>query len=81
VEEHPALLYAAVARSHHVRALALCERRHRLRIGLGQDRLGFAQRRRDTGNPPRPRLGELLQVLGTLEGAVSDEEHRARGDL
>jgi hypothetical protein len=81
VDEHPALRDGTLARWHHVGAIALRERRHRLGIGLGQDRLGFAQGRGDTGDPLQTRLGELLEGLGTLEGTVGDQERRAIGEL
>ena len=48
VDEPPALLDAPIARWHHAVAIALRERRHRLRISLGQDGLGFPQGRGDT---------------------------------
>jgi hypothetical protein len=81
VEAPPTWLYAPSARSHHGRARARRERRQHLRIGLGPYGLGFAQGCRDTGEPLRPRRGERLQVLCTIEGAVSDSQQRASGDL
>jgi hypothetical protein len=81
VAAHPARLYAPITRSPHVRTLALRERGQRRRIGLGSYRLGFAPGRRDPGAPLRPRLGELLKVLGTREGAVRDAPQRAIGHL
>ena len=81
VEEPPALLDATIARSDAVRARARRERSPRLRIGVGQDRLGCAQGRGDTGDPLPLRLGERPQVLGTREGTVGDKTRRARGAL
>ena len=49
-------------------ALLLCQGGHGLRSSLGQQRLGLTQGRGDAGDPFRPRLGELLEVLGTLAG-------------
>ena len=81
MDEDPALLDAAIARWHHTIALALRERCHRLGISLGQDGLGFTQGRWDSGNPLEGGLGQLLQVLGTIEGTVSDQERHPIGDL
>ena len=72
VDEPPALLDAPIARWYHVRAITLRERSHCLGIGLGQDGLGFAQGCWDTGDPLRTRLGELLEILGTIEGTVGN---------
>jgi hypothetical protein len=81
VEEPPAVRDATIARAHHVLARARHERGHRLRIGWGPDRVGFAHGRRDTGAPMRLRIGTLLAVLGTLEGPVGDTTRCARGEL
>jgi hypothetical protein len=81
VDEYPALLEAAIARWHHTIAIALRERCHRLGISLGQDGVGFAQGRWDAGNPREVGLGQLLQVLGTLEGTVSAQERHTIGEL
>ena len=48
---------------------------------MGQDRLGFAQGRWDAGDPFRTRLSELLEIFGTVEGTVGDQESGAIGDL
>jgi hypothetical protein len=81
VEEDPALLDAPIARAHHMIAIALRQRSHRLWISLGQDGLGFAQGRWDAGNPLEVGIGQLLQVLCTIEGTVSDKERHTIGDL
>jgi hypothetical protein len=79
VEEDPALLDAPIARAHRVIAIALRERRHRLRIGLGQDGLGFAQGRWDSGNPREVGIGQLLQVLCTIERTIGHQVGGAIG--
>ena len=76
VEEHPALLDATRARPDNVIAIAVRERSHRLRIGLGQARLRFAQGGWDSGDPLGPRIREFLEVLGTLEGTIGDQHSR-----
>ena len=81
VDEHPALRDTPIARGHDVIAIALRQRRHRWGIGLGQDGLGFTQGCGDTGDPLQTRLGELLQVLCTIEGTVGHQERRAIGGL
>jgi hypothetical protein len=81
VEEDPALLDAPIARASHRIAIALRERSHRLWIGLGQNGLGFVQGRWNAGNPLEVGIGQLVQVLGTLEGTVSDQERHATGEL
>jgi len=81
VDAYPAVLDAAIARWHHTRALALREWCHRLGLSRGQDGWGFVQGRWDAGNPLEVGIGQLLQVLGTLEGTVSDQERQTIGDL
>jgi hypothetical protein len=39
------------------------------------------QGRGDTDDPLRLRLNELLEVLGTIEGTVGDQQRGARGEL
>jgi hypothetical protein len=72
-DEDPAWRDAPIARWHHVRALALRERRHGLRSGLGQDRLSFGQGRWHAGDPLAAGLGQLVQILGARERAVGHE--------
>jgi hypothetical protein len=81
VKEDPALLDAPIARAYHLIAIALRQRSHRLWVGLGQDGVSFAQGRWDAGKPLEVSVGQLLQVLGTIEGTVSDKECHARGEL
>src|SRR5262249_29839515 len=81
VDQDPALLDAPIARAYHMIAITLRQRGHRLRIGLGQDGLGFVQGRWDSGNPLEVGISQLLQVLGTIEGTVSDKERHAIGEL
>src|SRR5439155_4964629 len=79
VEKDPALLDAPIARAHHVIAITLRERRHRLGIGMGQDGLGFAQGRWDAGNPLEAGISQLLQVLGTIERTIGHQVGGAIG--
>ena len=75
VDEHPALCDATIARWHHAIAIALRERRHGLGIGLGQDGLGFVQGRWHAGDPLEAGVGQLLQILGAIEGTVCKPRH------
>jgi hypothetical protein len=81
VEKYPALLHPTVRRGQDLLARFLHQRRPRLRLGLSQDGLCCAQGRGDTGEPLRTRIGELREVLGTLEGTGGHKESRAIGDL
>ena len=81
VNEAPALLDAPIARAHHMIAIAFRERSHRLGIGLGQDSLGLRTRALGLGESTQAGIGQLVQVLGALEGTGSDKERHARGDL
>lgn len=81
VEEHPAGLHSTGGGRHNLIAILLYQWGHRLRIGLGQDSLCFTQGRWDTGDPLRPRFGELLEVLCTREGPVGDKQRGAIRDL
>ena len=48
---------------------------------LGEDLLGLAQGRRDPGDPLQAGLGELLEVLGAIEGTVGHQIGRAIGGV
>ena len=73
--------HAAIGGGQHLRALVLPQRRHRVRVRLGQRLLCFGHRGGDTGDPRDPRLTEFPEVLGTIEGAVGHEGGRAVGRL
>jgi integrase len=64
-----------------VRAIARCQRGHRLGLGLGERGLRVAHRRRDPGHPLDLSLGELLEVVGGIEGTISDQIGRTRRGL
>jgi hypothetical protein len=78
VEEDPALGAAAVRRRQRLIAIALFERCHGLRLGVGQGGLGFVHGGRNTGEPLDCRLGELGAVVLALEGTVS---HQSGGSI
>jgi hypothetical protein len=62
-DEDPAWLDAPIARSPPVRARARQQRSHRPRIRLGQDGLGCAPSRGDTGALTRRQAGGQAQAL------------------
>jgi hypothetical protein len=48
---------------------------------VGEDGLGLPQRGRAPGEPRQRGLGELLEVVGALEGTVGHQRRRARGGV
>ena len=81
VDEDPALFHAPVGRWQLVSALARLKRYHGRGIGLGQGGWDFASGCRNTGDPLHLRLGQLLKVSLTLEGAIGDQIGQAVGGL
>jgi len=59
IDEDPALRAAAIRRQHAARALPLLQRRHALRMRLGQNLLGLGQGRWDPGDPLDAGIGKL----------------------
>ena len=81
IQEYPTLSDTTIGRRHHAEAIALLQGGHGLRVGLGEDGLGLPQRGRDSGDPLHLGLGELLEVVGAIEGTVSHQIRRARGGV
>ena len=79
IDAHPALLDLARGRGQRLRAIALPQRGHGLRVGLGQSGVRFAHRRGDTGDPLHRGLGELLEMLCAGEGTSGHQAGPARG--
>ena len=81
IQEHPALGAPAIGRGHHADSDSPPARGPWLRGGLGEDSLGLPQGGRDTGDPLHLGLGELLEVVGTIEGTVGHQIRRAIGGV
>jgi hypothetical protein len=81
IDEDPALRAAAIRRQHAARALPLLQRRHALRMRLGQNLLGLGQGRWDPGDPLDAGIGKLLQIVGAIEGTVGHKLGGAIGGL
>jgi hypothetical protein len=81
IQESPTLGDTARGRGHHAEARALPPGGHGLRIGVGEDGVGLPQRGRAPGEPRQRGLGELLEVVGALEGTVGHQRRRARGGV
>ena len=71
------MCHAARRRPQAARAIPLLPRQHGRRLCLGQDLLGLGQGRRDAGEPHEAGVGQLVQILGAIEGTVGHEIGRA----
>jgi hypothetical protein len=80
-DQAPAWRHLAGARAHDRLAIACSPRGHGRRLCLGQALLGLAPGRRDPGEPLAAGLGQLVQVLGALQGTSSHQIHGAGGGL
>ena len=78
VDQHPAVGDPTSGRGPAVSARARGQRGHRLGLGLGERGWCGTHRRRDPGHPRALRLGELLEVVGGIEGTISDQRGRPR---
>lgn len=81
VDQHPALRNAAVAGSAELIAITLHQRDHRLRVGCGRSFLHFGQGGRDAGDPLDARIGQLLEVLCAVQGAICHQVRKAMRGL
>jgi hypothetical protein len=72
------VLHAAGARRQLVIAIALLERGHDRRVGLGQGDLCCAHGRGHPCDPLARRLGEVTQVRLAIEGAIG---HQVGGSI